>query len=1087
MAKAKKRVRWWPLPVVATLLVAGLLGIARARLSPEKVRSHVVRVLQEHLDADVELGAVSVGVLREIVLRDLRVFERSGPNRGPRPDPIFRVRVIRCRLRVLPMLAGALVPGALEMEAPELQLVRAKDGQWNWRRILARDLPRRLPALAAVGGQLHFRDESPNAGLPRCDLKDVGLTLASAGRERETRFAVHFEDPVLGDARATGRFDRGGERWDVKVAVDGLIAAPEVRAVLPLGLKRVWDETRPTCGIVDGRGRFRYDRASEPRLRWKGSLRLRNGAAEPIFLATPLAGVGATVSWDQPRIRIEEFTAMLGPAHVRGSGTAVVAGDGVTGDLALRASGLRLSAHLGRLMPAGAASLWARARPSGRVDLLAHLNGRLWPERRVAVGGEVTFAGCALSPAGAPVGVTGLRGQVRGRFALVPRGDGTPEWAGQLALHGVRGFVGNAPVTIHDCAFPVRRDEPMELRAEVAGLSIPETWKQAVPAALVANLPLTLRGLWPGLKASGKVDLSCRISREGGGSWTPRVDVRATVRKGEVAHAQLPHPVSNLTGRIEFDRRPGAPLAVSIENLAGKSGPMGVAIEKARLVLAPGAPQQMEVAVTNMPLDRSTRAFFPPYLLRVWDDFRVAGRADLACALARPAGQNAGLAFRGALLLKDATARCKSFPYPMRDLSGRIDIEEGRIRVARLKGTCGKATSLVLQCLARPYARGPGLELRIRAEQLSLDQDLRAALPGRFQAAWDRFKPGGRVDFSMAARMARGPGRRGEFTLTCKALLDGMRLGAVVPVSDVHGAATIEEAVFARSPARDAKARDAARAEHRVEGRVELRRAAIDGRALSDLYARFRSDQGLVHVESISALCYGGRISGEAHMAESRLREKPDYTGALRLEGLDVSALARDVGLKCPGLGGRLDAECRFAGRHTASAGGDIRPEQFACSGKITLRDGQVRDLPCVLKVASVFKLAGVAMPAFKRVEMVYETRGDRLYARDFNLIGNRLSLYCSARGEASPGQGFKVQPKLSEDAKKDPAIAEMAKFLSDYALPLKINDDRDDPLWHLDPLMSLTRLLREVAAAVAGEDTPRLSACLARDGTGRH
>jgi AsmA protein len=192
-------------------LVAGLPWMARQAIGPARLKALVEDALTDALGRKVNiLGDVSIIVVPWLGLSIGPLAVADAPDFGP--SPMLGAAHTEVTIRVLPLLARVVSPGAIRVRGLSLHLRRDASGRANWEDLTA---PRDRTAQAPAGWQV-----APSPG----DIRIVDATLA-------------YEDQATGrawtvsDARlATGLGQPFNFSLSFKVNADGLGGAVECHA-----------------------------------------------------------------------------------------------------------------------------------------------------------------------------------------------------------------------------------------------------------------------------------------------------------------------------------------------------------------------------------------------------------------------------------------------------------------------------------------------------------------------------------------------------------------------------------------------------------------------------------------------------------------------------------------------------------------------------------------------------------------------------------------------------------------------------------------------------------------------------------------
>ena len=187
--------------VVAVLIALAvvLVILASVLITPDRVKSALLPLVEQNLHRKVELGEVKVSLFSGIEIHGLRVYEQDGK------EPFVTTDLVRLRYQLLPLLAMKVVVDEVRLEKPSIRIVRLKTGQFNFSDLTDSGAQ---PAEKSSGSQ------EPSAGNPISLL--VSQVLVQDGE-------LIFFDHVLND-KAPYRFEISA----LQLAAKGVTLAGEV-------------------------------------------------------------------------------------------------------------------------------------------------------------------------------------------------------------------------------------------------------------------------------------------------------------------------------------------------------------------------------------------------------------------------------------------------------------------------------------------------------------------------------------------------------------------------------------------------------------------------------------------------------------------------------------------------------------------------------------------------------------------------------------------------------------------------------------------------------------------------------------------
>ncbi|WP_337176802.1 AsmA-like C-terminal region-containing protein [Paludisphaera sp.] len=132
---------------------------------------------------------------------------------------------------------------------------------------------------------------------------------------------------------------------------------------------------------------------------------------------------------------------------------------------------------------------------------------------------------------------------------------------------------------------------------------------------------------------------------------------------------------------------------------------------------------------------------------------------ELASLALRPnAPPEAQLAYDLKLQLRDGSCRSTLLPFPLDDLSARVGFDGRTLTIEQAEGSNGATRIRVSGRVEAGDPASAPLAIHVEADDLDLDDRLKARTPEEFLELWDVFRPKGRVDLKAdLAREAGGP------------------------------------------------------------------------------------------------------------------------------------------------------------------------------------------------------------------------------------------------------------------------------------------------------------------------------------------
>ena len=333
---------------------------------------------------------------------------------------------------------------------------------------------------------------------------------------------------------------------------------------------------------------------------------------------------------------------------------------------------------------------------------------------------------------------------------------------GLFSLAGAEGFYGTTAVRVEKAVVALDDPErgPFALELEV--------WDLKLDDKLRAKTPPPLDAVWREFEPRGRVTVRARATRAAmDGPIQSRVEVDCL----DVAllYKFFKYPVDHVNGRLvwEGDRV----TVLGVQTIIG-----GKPLTARGTVDHPGpdAVARFEFAGDALPIDKPLFDALPPDVRRVLDDFRPTGTVRGTLSLVRTPPKAPGDDPRGVVKIDaylDLNDRCgivwKDLPYPINNLTGRLEIHPDLWIFQNMRGVNGQAvmtgSGQVRKVGGTPEKPALTVDLKLRAEKLPFDDQLRAALPLAWRKSWEFLSPTGSsaVDATIAVR----PGKADDYVL----------------------------------------------------------------------------------------------------------------------------------------------------------------------------------------------------------------------------------------------------------------------------------------------------------------------------------
>lgn len=637
---------------VVVVLIVALAVVARILITPERVKSVVLPLVQEKLHREVALGEIEVSLFKGITLNDLVVREPEGSEAFIAAD-----RVV-LRYQLWPLLFRRVVVDEVRLEAPRIRLERMPDGRFNFSDLLpekgeegaekpsgaapaaAPEIELTVSEVVIADGAVLFLDRVINPSAPpQYRLDDLQVTAREVSLDREFPFTLKgsLAGAALNLEGMANPAAKGG-RAKVKLAdLDVTAFAPYYKEKLPGRLsaaKLTLDlDAEGSTQSVTSFGRVEL-KEIDLLLNALKDAPLRGIATLDYRVKADLAK--ASLAIEEAKLAFNEIPLLLS-GRVDQYATAPLL------DLTASLSELDLKKAFAEAPP-GLTKKVQTFDPAGTVSLKARLVGPTAEPKKLLKEAEVRLAAVQVTAAG-------LRPEVNG--ALLLRGDALSSRDLTLASGGNRAAVDlmaanlfGKPVSVAARITADRFDLDPLLKKSGAGAGAGEGATGAAPAKAPEEV--------------GPFDLPLRAD--------------ATVRIGQTLYKGLAIEKFDLHGLLEKN-------VLTVDRLTGKAAG-GSFNQTARVDLAQrGLAYATRLAVKGVQADSLVAAFAPKAAGTVFGsldfdgDFRGAGTV--------PETLKQNLSGKGAFSIADGRLTGPGFMQGLADFLSLPALREMRFRQAK--------------------------------------------------------------------------------------------------------------------------------------------------------------------------------------------------------------------------------------------------------------------------------------------------------------------------------------------------------------------------------------------------------------------
>ena len=257
-----------------------------------------------------------------------------------------------------------------------------------------------------------------------------------------------------------------------------------------------------------------------------------------------------------------------------------------------------------------------------------------------------------------------------------------------------------------------------------------------VTRQLIRSFPAKLQESWKKLQYTGTITGSIDCISDG---QTPNISTDIECHSVRLLHYKFPYPVDDCVGSVRLEDGHWH------FDLQGRAGETPVVMQGAVKSPGPGYTGWWEVKATEWKtIDEALLDALPENGQRLARDLELRGRVGFLIRSHRDVPYVKKPA-EIVVAFEDAWINYAKFPYPIRQIRGRLESSERGWMVKQFTGHNGNCQ---IRCNGYWDSNDPdrALQLDFDVQHARLDTALRLALPSDAQKAWDELRPRGVVN-----------------------------------------------------------------------------------------------------------------------------------------------------------------------------------------------------------------------------------------------------------------------------------------------------------------------------------------------------
>ncbi len=206
-----------------------------------------------------------------------------------------------------------------------------------------------------------------------------------------------------------------------------------------------------------------------------------------------------------------------------------------------------------------------------------------------------------------------------------------------------------------------------------------------------------------------------------------------------LCYEKFPYRVEVLTGSVDFTAN-----SAVLSNLHGKHGDVEIAINGYSKNFGQNRDCRFQVTSENMLLDDELYEALDSGRKELWRAFSPSGAAQIDYRFVRRPGgwkkHTLAVQFLG------GGASYQHFPYPLKNLSGRLFIESGSVRFSDIVSSYDGRKITVNGEVSGLETDGARYDVQINAEHIPIDSTLKAAMPERQKRFYEQYEADGFIN-----------------------------------------------------------------------------------------------------------------------------------------------------------------------------------------------------------------------------------------------------------------------------------------------------------------------------------------------------
>lgn len=300
-----------------------------------------------------------------------------------------------------------------------------------------------------------------------------------------------------------------------------------------------------------------------------------------------------------------------------------------------------------------------------------------------------------------------------------------------------------------------------DLHVAATGFPCPDYTNPPERDYLEAYLPWKLCCFFRDFKPRGKLDLNLMISKPRGLNAPLTLAGQVRPRGVSAEYYKFPYRLDNLTGSVRLADGGFELIGLTGFSAGGKAVINGTISEPSKF-----AKIDLAITTSRTPLDPKLFHALPAPYRAIWKKFDLAGAADAQIELHQAYGPDQPWQTRITAALLDVSGTYQGFKYPLRNMTGVLQFENGVLELCNVTGRNGAAHVTLNGKVQRLETPQPELDLALKADGVAIDRPLMDLIPGPPGRILRDGQLAGTADLTGTIKTA--PGRAMDYRLDCR-------------------------------------------------------------------------------------------------------------------------------------------------------------------------------------------------------------------------------------------------------------------------------------------------------------------------------